>query len=298
LVDARRVRVIIVNWNGGDFIGAAIDSVRRQTLPAELIVVDNASTDGSPERLEPMEHVTLVRNGTNSGFGAGANVGARGAASDFLAFLNPDAEAAPHWLERLTEWMTKEGIELAGSYIGAGSRYYFTRGEWIGWRGAALNDTRIDSSSADWINGCAMVISRAAFERLGGFDERFFLYCEDADLSFRARIQGLRIGVLRERLVEHESHGRSTGTLGDQKAKIAFESRGRLIGKHSPLMALPIAVVTQAFVVPLVHYRSLRSTNIAAKAFMRGLVPAIRERVTQHSPYRSGQNGRPQHESP
>lgn len=264
------VRVVIVNYNGGDFLAKAVESVRRQTVPCEVVVVDNASADESLDRLVPFEALTILRSPRNLGFGAGVNFGARDAATPFLATLNPDAVASPVWLERTIAWMVREHVELGTCLIGAGEGYYFTGGTWNRWRGAAISCETPRDRRPDWINGCALIVARPLFERLRGFDEGYFLYSEDVDLSLRARSAGATLGVLGERLVEHEQHGRSAVSLGDRKLPIAFVSRGRLVGRHVSPLARPLAFVIQALVVPAIWSRNIRVTLRLAGAFARG----------------------------
>ena len=98
--------MIIVNYNGGDLIQAALDHLKRQTCkPHEVFVIDNASTDGSADRLDMagLEHVRLVRMEENIGFAAANNRAAELATGDWLALLNPDTEPQPRWLEALLD---------------------------------------------------------------------------------------------------------------------------------------------------------------------------------------------------
>ena len=94
-----RTRVVIVTYNAGDFVDASIDSTLAQTVACEAIVVDNASTDGSIERLRAKyPQLTILSKSENGGFGSGVNAGVlydTGARPDFVALLNPDAAAAP-----------------------------------------------------------------------------------------------------------------------------------------------------------------------------------------------------------
>lgn len=245
-------RVIVVNYNGGALVERAVDSIVAQTVPVACSVVDNASSDDSVLRLGRKSGVTLLRLDRNVGFGAGANHGAAAATAPWLAFLNSDAIAQPNWIERTTNWMEREGVDCASSLIGAGSSLYFAGGRWVSSRGSVIEEREFTNRPTDWISGCAFVIRRDLFERLEGFDEGYFLYSEDVDLSLRARAMGATLRVFPERLVEHPKHGASAALLGDSvKRRIAFRSRGRLIARHVRSRARVLAIFVQGFAVPL-----------------------------------------------
>lgn len=265
------VSIVIVNYNGVEYVLDAIASARAQRYdgPLEIVVVDNASSDESLRLLRATPGIALIENATNAGFGAGVNVALRAVASEYIALLNPDARAEPDWLSRTIPWMRAGKIDLASSIIGAGTETYFAGGRFF----AALGTTQVlrkATASVDWITGCALVATRAAFERTGGFDEHFFLYYEDVDLCLRARAAGLRVGVLAERLVDHPQHGRSTDTLGSRKIEIAFYARGRLIGKHVRGWKLAPALLFASVVSPLRTGAGWKATFAMRRSLRRG----------------------------
>ena len=100
---AASVSVIVVAWQSGEDLTRCLAALAAQTVrPLEILLVDNASTDGAPQAaVQAVPGVTLVATGANLGFAAGVNLGARQARGDWLALINPDAFAAPAWLERL-----------------------------------------------------------------------------------------------------------------------------------------------------------------------------------------------------
>ncbi len=256
-----RACVVIVNYNGREYVRDAIDSALRQTVKTRVVVVDNASSDGSPDLLALIPGIELIRNSSNEGFGAAVNRGACYAATPFLAFLNPDAVADDNWIEVLTSWMDENRVDVACSVIRQNDSYYFTRGLWVRWLGGATDLTLPSTEATDWVNGCAMIIRRHLFERLGGFDEGFFLYGEDVDLSLRARALGFRAGVFQTALASHDRHGRSSDLFATRKYVIAFESRGRLTRKHGTWFMLPIAWLVQGL------YHPLRFAGVSSSAF-------------------------------
>lgn len=216
-----RIALIIVNYNGEDFIQACLDAVAQQTLPpARVIVVDNASTDGSlaiaqTHRLQP----ELICNENNEGF-AVANNQAVALVDDceWIALLNPDTVAERDWLEQLFRGTSKFPHHAAFASLqvaagthplcdGAGDLYHLIG---YGWRQAhnlALQDA--PSCDAEVFSACAAatLVKRAVFVELGGFDEDFFCYCEDIDFGFRLRLAGYRTVFIASAQVMHVQSG-------------------------------------------------------------------------------------------
>lgn len=214
-----KVSVLIVNYNSGERLARCLAHLEAQRFKDfEIIVVDNASTDGS-ERAATASALnpTLIRAGDNLGFAAGNNLGANSAAGEWLAFLNPDAYAAPDWLLAFAEAIEKyRGVDAFGStqlkadnpalIDGAGDAYHVFgipyRGH-HGWPALTL------PPDGECFAPCAAAAfyRRATFESLGGFDESFFCYGEDVDLGFRLRLAGGRVVQLSRARVLHEGSG-------------------------------------------------------------------------------------------
>jgi GT2 family glycosyltransferase len=271
-------RVIIVDTNDGAFITDAVESALRQTVSCEVVIVDNASTDGSPDRLASLPGVRVIARTSNNGFGAAVNTGAADATTEFIALLNPDAQAKPEWLSTMTQWMNEQRVDVGCSYVAAGDGYYFTRGRFWRWLGGTTDEHSPNADGrTDFVNGCALVIRSDVFRRLGGFDEGFFLYCDDVDLSLRAIALGYRIQVCPRALVRHDQHGSSTKALGSRKWFHAFVSRGRLVAKHCGLLTLPVAFLVQGFVVPVRFAGGVRPALPLIHAVFKGYFGYRRE---------------------
>jgi len=210
------VRVVVVAYNAGDHLARCIEALRRQTFADfEAVIVDNASTDGSVDRLGALGPPFRVqRLDRNTGFAGGCNAGARGCAAPWLAMLNPDAFAEPDWLARLMAATARypdvamfAAVQLDAAnpavYDGLGD-HYSPYG--IGWRGAKghpvgaapLADCRVFSPCA-----AAALYRTAAFAAAGGFDERYFCYFEDLDLGFRLRLAGSDCVLVADAVVRH-----------------------------------------------------------------------------------------------
>jgi GT2 family glycosyltransferase len=270
-----RTRIVIVTYNAGAFVEAAVDSALAQSVPCEIVVVDNASTDGSIERLRARyPSVIVVERSENSGFAHGVNAGARletGNRPEFVALLNPDARARPDWIETMTAWMGRRSIDVASSVVLEGAATFFAGGRWRPYLGLAQTLFSFAGERAQWVSGCAMVVRAERFERTGGFDEGYFLYSEDVDFCMRAAAAGARLGVCEQPLVDHPDPGTSTNALGaPRKRRIAMTSRGRLLRRFARGPALPSAVLFQVLVSPALNGASLREYPTLARAFLEG----------------------------
>ena len=195
------VSVIIVNWNAGLALEACLGSVGSGD--AEVIVIDNASTDGSAAAARArFPAVRVIETGENLGFAAGANRGAEAARGDVLVFLNPDARLLDGGLAALVDAL----LLVPGAGI-AGGALVDERGRWQpAWaRFAPIPHLLLDTTlgrlgsrirrrpyAVDWVYGTFMAVRRDVFRQLGGFDARYFLYGEDLDLCYRAGRLGVR----------------------------------------------------------------------------------------------------------
>jgi GT2 family glycosyltransferase len=221
------VSVIIVNWNAGTALVDCLASVAAQAeRVAEVVLVDNASTDGSTAAgcaLHP--GVRLVETGANLGFAGGANRGAERARGEVLVFLNPDACVLPGAVAALADAL----VGTPGAGI-AGGGLLGRHGRWEpgAARFAPVRHLLLDTSAGrlgarlrrapyvvDWVYGTFMAVRRETFRRLGGFDTRYFLYGEDMDLCSRAARLGERtIHVPAARAV-HRANLSATARFGN-----------------------------------------------------------------------------------
>ncbi|MEM9669263.1 MAG: glycosyltransferase family 2 protein [Pseudomonadota bacterium] len=195
--------VIIVNYNGGQFLQRALDSLANQTdQDFTLILVDNASTDGSLDNLKTdhLPEFQLISCKENLGFAAANNLAARSATTEWIALLNPDAEAFEDWVAAFRSATTAHpsvsmfagatlSMETPERIDGAGDAYFGFGLPWRGGFGHSASDMP-DAGTCFSPCGAAALYRRDVFLKEGGFDERFFCYCEDVDLAFRLRLRG------------------------------------------------------------------------------------------------------------
>jgi GT2 family glycosyltransferase len=208
--------VIIVNYDAGAYLQNCLLSLRR-TLPphCEIILVDNASTDDSARLVkERFPEVKLLHSDYNLGFAGGNNSGAQLADGRYLVFLNPDTLVEPGWLQALLGALENDpsaGLATSQIVLMQDPQQINTCGNEVHLSGLTLcraagsrRDTAGQPSEVGAVSGAAFAIRRDLFERLGGFDPDFFLYMEDTDLSWRARLAGYRCLYVPASVVRHD----------------------------------------------------------------------------------------------
>jgi GT2 family glycosyltransferase len=231
------VSIVVLNFNGGRWLGPCLAALQAQqgAPPFEIVLVDNASTDGSAERAaRDFPGVRLVRNERNLGFAAGNNRGARAARGQCLAFLNNDTVPRADWLARLAAALERPAAPaLVASRIvflddpevvdSAGDGYLRAGGAFK--RGHRQSASRFgEPGEVFGACGAAFLIRKPVFDALGGFDPRFFMVYEDVDLSYRARLAGHRCWYEADAVVAHAG----SGTLGRMSAAAIYYGQRNL----------------------------------------------------------------------
>jgi GT2 family glycosyltransferase len=247
--EKKMVSVIIVNYNGIKFIEDCVKSVLSSGYPNELleiIVVDNCSTDGSPELIEKLP-VKLIRAKENKGWGAGNNLGAKDAKGDILLFLNPDTEVKSDFIQPLVHALSID------NNLGAVSPkiVYFNDQNKINSLGLFLSYFSISGAIGKGENidkynkemevfapsGACFAIKKEFFQQTGGFDEDLFMYCDDLDFGWALRNLGYSIKFIPNSSVYHKEYG---STLPRPKYYY-FNLRNTLwtVSKHASTTQLP-----------------------------------------------------------
>lgn len=197
--------VVVPNWNGKDFLSDCIDSLLSQTMACQIVVVDNGSTDGSKETVrDRYPQVELIERDRNYGFVGGVNPGITWAIQhdcEYVALFNNDAVAEPDWLKRLVacaEAHPRVGI-VTGKFLQFGDRERLdSTGDFYSVWGYPFPRGRgeIDQGQYDQLtevfgaSGGASLYRVSMLRQIGLFDQDFFAYYEDVDLSFRAQLAG------------------------------------------------------------------------------------------------------------
>lgn len=195
------VAVVIVNYNGEALLPDCLAALAAQTrAPAEIVVADNGSRDGSLALLRARHPgVRVLELGRNLGFAGGANRGVAATGAPWVCVLNSDATPAPDWLAQLTAAPRDEHTWALGSVLvsaatgrieSAGDQYAPAGYAYKLLRDHPLEDLPPEPYPVFAAPGAAPVFRRDVFDALGGYEERFFLYYEDVDLAFRAVLVG------------------------------------------------------------------------------------------------------------
>jgi GT2 family glycosyltransferase len=290
-----RTSIVIPNLNGRRFLGPCLEAVAAQTDPDfETIVVDNGSDDGSAAFVrDRFPHARVLELGSNRGFAGAMNAGIAASEGELVAFLNNDAEPRPAWVQELRRCLERHpraaaatsklvSSEAPGRLDGAGdgltpSFLPFVRGH--GEADDGRYDEEIEVFSA---SGTASLWRGHVLRALGGFDERFFAYYEDVDLSFRARLLGHECWYAPRAVAAHR-RGATAGA--DLRFTLHHPARNRwfFLLRNAPatlLLRHPLGLLAgEAFWwLRALRSRSPRTLLRAYGEVLRSLRPLLRER--------------------
>ena len=246
-----RVTAVIVNYNSGRWLGRCIENLRgRGGSSPDVIVIDNASGDGSVDILPQMPGVTVRRAHRNLGFGRGVNQALRSVQTDYLLIINPDCLLVPASLARLVEELDQHpdvamasgrvfdmrGMEQRGSRRRLPTRHQvlsevlpFSHVNGIDLTHEPAPDNAADVEA---VSGACMLVRTAALEKIGGFDPAFHMHFEDLDVMARLRESGWRIRLVPSVFVSH------AGGVSSRRRPVAVmwakhKSLWRYLNKHS-----------------------------------------------------------------
>jgi len=292
---APAVSVVVVTYQSGATLPRCLAALSAQSFrDYELIVVDNASTDRAAQAAAAADPaIRLIENTGNLGFAAAANQGARAARGRWLALLNPDAYADPDWLERLLvaaaahpqvrafasrQLMAQDPTRLDGlGDVMAGAGFPF-RGGYRGPDPGPLPVSEVFSAC-----GGAMLMDRALFLELGGFDERLFCYCEDVDLGYRLRLEGGRCLLAPDAVVRHEGSASSGGPRSDFATFYGARNRLWVFVKDTPPLLFWLTLPLHLAATAVLFARHATRGELASpwrgfKAGVKGLRVALEAR--------------------
>lgn len=245
------VSVVVVSYNVCDLLVACLESLREAIQAGEadqIIVVDSASSDGSPEMVRKCFSDMELIEVPNRGYGAGANAGIARSSGDAILVLNSDTVVQPGAIRTLATalaadpWTGMVGPRLVypdGSPQPSRRRFprrwtpvfestileeWFPANRWVR-HYRMVGEPVVDLGEVDWLVGAALMVRREAVETAGGFDERFWLYGEELEWCYRLRRHGWRIRYVDDATIEHHE-GASAGQ-DELRSRLAFD-RGRL----------------------------------------------------------------------
>lgn len=221
------VTVIIVNWNSGDLLRQCLTQLTNQSQqPARILIIDNASTDGSIEFAHAIPGVTVQKLGTNLGFAAANNLALAASNTEFVTLLNPDAFPEPDWLEcLLAAAQTHPDFAAFGSrqmvygsdgiIDGIGDAYHCSGLVWRQGYGCSQSEKSSNFGEIFSPCACAALYRREALTETGEFDEDYFCYVEDVDLGFRLRLAGYKTLYVPDAVVHHVGSATTGGQHSD-----------------------------------------------------------------------------------
>lgn len=277
------IDVVIVNWNSNQYLRECLQSfvsVRNDAVRLNAVtVVDNASTDHSADGLEalaPELPLRIIRNEKNRGFGAACNQGAKGSTADYVLFLNPDTRLLAKSLEVPARFLAKPSNTEAGivgvQMVDDKGNVAITCARFpspMSMVGQSLGLDRLgiplfpphymkawkhdEARQVDQVMGAFFFVRRSLFERLAGFDERFFVYYEDLDFSLRAKSAGFTSVYLANAQVYHKGQG-TTSKIVDRRLFYVNRSRTLYALKHFSAPAAFVTISVMLVMEPLTRF--------------------------------------------
>jgi GT2 family glycosyltransferase len=298
---SKKISIVIVNWNSGSQLQNCINSIQRfgVSYVSKIIIVDNGSTDGSINNIVPNSSVSLILAGSNLGFAKACNLGAELAVGNYLLFLNPDAALHKHTLAVAMEFMERRenanvgicGVQLVDDFsspVTSSARFPTLRilaGSALGLRKILPEyfpahfmspEELMESKVVEQVIGAFFFVRKTVFEICGGFDERFFVYFEEVDLSLRAKKLGYLSFFLKEATAFHKGGGCSESV---KAARLFYSLRSRVLyaQKHYSAVSYVLLIILTLVEFPLrvlrgILRRSLvdvKDTVIAYGQFLR-----------------------------
>jgi len=246
------VSVVVVNYNGEQFLGPCLESLLGQTCgEAEIIVVDNMSTDDSIRGIpEKYPSVTLIRNSSNLGFAAGCNAGIRASHGDYILTLNHDTRLSPTFIDHIARPMHEDpAVGICASKMVFPDGRINSAGLCIAMSGASWNRGMFEQDSGQYdrpqevFGACAgaALYRRSMLEEAGLFEEGFFLFFEDVDISLRAGFSGWSCKYVPSAVAIH-AHGASVRYKSD--TAVFYGNRNMLLNvvKNYPIPWLALCM--------------------------------------------------------
>lgn len=242
----KKIAVIILNYKVKEQAIKCVRSVKQSSYKnLEIVVVDNDSGDGIEEEIKKIPNVIFIQTGLNAGYTGGNNIGIRRAleyGNDYVFILNPDATVKSDSIDKLCKFASENSAGVVGPKIlfSNSNRIWYAGGVFdrlnvIGSHKGVDSEDRgqyDETEETDFVSGAAMFVAEGVFKKIGLFDERFFLYYEDADFCFRAKAAGFSIMYCPSAVVYHKN-AQSTG-LGSKFQDYYITRNRMLLAKSLP----------------------------------------------------------------
>jgi hypothetical protein len=287
------VAILTVNYNGAGHIADFLASLRAVAYPNwALVVVDNASSDGSPDEIARLfPTAVLIRNDDNVGITGGHNAGVRYCLEhgfDYVLFLNNDTVVEPDFLGRLLQGADGRTMVAPKVYLYGRARllddtvgdFDWWRGVWRGWLYGKPEPSGFERWQPNMASLCCLLVPVGVFRDAGLMDERFFMYYDDFDFVRRAKVAGYRLRLKADAVIHHRKAAASGGVDSPFKLYYATRNRLYLMRKHLPLWR---------FALFLAYFLATRSAYLLAlaargrwgqwRATLRGVADYFRGRL-------------------
>lgn len=274
--DETNISVVTVTYNSSHLIGNFLSTLlgNETTSHDHVVVVDSGSADSAATKTIAENHgVTFIGSTANVGYGTGSNLGARDITTKWVAFVNPDVEVTLEDLKRLADSAERNGYQCIGpTVVDEDDRPQVS---WHGiaappWRPARFApETSGDTFATPSISGCCMVFERHTFERLKGFDEAFFMFCEEIDLHKRLAEIGGRVGVTSSVVVKTPGGASSLGITKRWSNVERSIAHVQFFSKHYTWPEALIDVIWRAFLI--CTQRTYQPKMDSLRHFVRGL---------------------------
>jgi N-acetylglucosaminyl-diphospho-decaprenol L-rhamnosyltransferase len=282
--------VVVVTYNSADSVRRNLIALAKQLRSGdEVVVVDNSSTDGTPDAVRAaMPEARVLEQQRNVGFAAGCNVGAAATTALVLLFLNPDAQPMPGCLDALRRtaleqprwgaWQALVTMDGGRSINTAGNVAHFLGMGWAGRCGQPVTEAPRERTEVDFASGAALVVRREAWECVDGFEARYFMYGEDLDLSLRLRSVGWAVGLEPDAVVEHDYEF----VKGDRKWFLLERNRWWTVLSDYPAallaLLLPALVAAELALIAMAARGGWLRAKLASQATAFRELPSIARR--------------------
>lgn len=289
-----RVAVVILNWNGQHHLAAYLPSVIEHSKGADVVVIDNGSTDQSLDWLrETYPEVRVIGLDKNLGFAGGYNEGLKHVEADTYVLLNSDVRVSPNWIDPVLDAMNSEGYVACQPLIRNDSdpdlfEYAGAAGGYIDKDGFTFCAGRIfevfesdggqysQNREVFWASGAALFIQAEAWKEVGGLDSDFFAHMEEIDLCWRLKNRGYKVGVCGGSVVYHLGGG-TLQKISPFKSYLNFRNNLYLLVKNDHKKAL----------YPMVFRRMVLDGIAALKFLLEGSTPLFGAVWKAHRDFRS-----------